>query len=481
MSDDRCPKREVKTAAKVRLLLACVGFALLAPLAAGCARDARASGTSDPSDSSEETKGIPVESVYPVRKDLTLEIEQPGDLRPIEQTPIYTKIAGFAKEPRYDIGDRVKKDDLLVDLYVPEVVQELRVKAAKVQEAKADLKQAKEEAEATKAACESARADVDAKDAAVRAADAEVMRWQAEDVRSHKLLHTGVYDQQTADECVNQLRSSEAARDAAKARYVSSRAQYEQAKAQYNKTLADIEVAAAQVLVAEASHDQWRDWLSYARITAPFDGVITLRNVHTGHFLQPANSGSTSKAAEPLFVMMRTDIMRCTVEVPELDAVQVHEHDKCIVRPQAQPGIEIIGEVTRFSYSLDEHSRTLRVECHLPNPDGKLLPLMYVNVKILAKLKNTWSLPADAILSDILADNNRSYCYLAENGKVHKTFLRLGSRCDEGVQILAKQKPGEKWEPITGHEAVVTTNPKALLDGQDVVLQAPTQVASAAK
>ena len=208
-----------------------------------------------------------------------------------------------------------------------------------------------------------------------------------------------------------------------------------------------------------------------------YDGVITLRNVHEGHFLQPSNSGSTSKAAEPLFVMMRTDIMRCTVEVPELDAVLVKEHDKAIVRFQALPGVEFTGEVTRFSYSLDDHSRTLRVEIHLKNPDG-VPPGMYGNVTILTKLKNAWTLPASAIMSDILADGDRDYCFMVEGGKARKTFLKTGTKGDEGVQILSKQRGQGKKEEISGKELVIITNPKALQDGQDVDLQTPPKQAA---
>ena len=465
MCDDRCSTRTRSLTRTSRLILAWTGLALLAPLAAGCTRHAQASA------STEEPQTIEVGTVSPVHKDLTRAIDQPGDLRPIEQTPIYTKIAGFANEPRFDIGDHVKKGELLLELYVPEVAQDLRVKEARVLEAKADLKQSLEASKAAKASEESARADVDAKQAAIRSAQSDVQRWMAESVRSRKLLTTGIYDQQTADEVTNQVQASEASRDATKANLAASRAHLEQATAVYNKSLADIEVARAQIAVAEAAHDQWRDWLSYARITAPFDGIVTLRNVHSGHFLQPSNSGSTSKAAEPLFVVMRTDIMRCTVEVPELDAVLVRERDKCLVRLQAMPGVEIPGEVTRFSYSLDEKARTLRVECHLKNPNGVLRPGMYANVKILAKLPNVWTLPAEAILSDILADGDRNYCYVVDDGKVHKTFLQVGARGDEGVQILSKQQLNGPWQSITGKEVVIVTNPKALLDGQAVKLK----------
>lgn len=443
------------------------GLALLFPLAAaGC-------GHGNAATESRETSTVTeVGTINPQRKNLTREVEQPGYLRPYEQTPIYTKIAGFAKEPNFDIGDRVKKGELLVELYVPEVVQELRVKASLVKQAHADLKQATKAAAAAQAAQLAAKDEVEAKQASIDSAEAQVQRWKAEDVRAKKLLGKGIFDQQTADEQKNQLMASEASRDEAKANFKAAQAKYIEATAQYDKFLADIEVADAHVEVAQSTHDQWRDWLSYAQITSPYDGIVTVRNVHSGHFLQPSNSGSTSKAAEPLFVVMRIDTMRCTVDVPEKDAVLVKEHDKALVQFPGLPGVEVVGEVTRCSYSLDVRARTLRVEVDLKNTDDLFRPGLFAKVKLLAKLNNSWTIPDKAILKDILANGDHSYCFVVENGKVYKTFLQVGAQCDEGVQVVAKQRPGGKWEKLTGKEAIVTTNPKSLEDGQAVTLQA---------
>jgi HlyD family secretion protein len=496
----------------------------------------------------EKVEAVEVGTTSPVRKNLTREVQQPGFLRPYEQTPIYTKIAGFAEEPNYDIGDHVKKGELLVDLYVPEVKQDLKVKKARVKQAAADLKQSVQASLAAEAAKKAAEADVDAKQAAIKSAEALVRRWQAEDERAQLLVAKGVYDQQTAEEMRKELRSSEALWDEAKAKYFSAKANYQRASAYFEKTKADIEVADAGVDVAQASYDQWKDWLSYAQITAPFDGVVTLRNVHKGHFLQPSNSGSTSKAAEPLFVMMRTDIMRCVVDVPELDAVLVNDNDKAIIHFDAMPGVETIGKVSRNAGTLDDRNRTLRVEVWLEpkgatikytvSPKGVIThvdpippkggegyprsatfqllvaggkgivdattnaagaivgyalhsggkekdykvgphegdticevfrPYMYAHVTILGTVKNAWSLPAEAVTSDILSNQNRSYCFMVEKGKAYKTFLQVRARCNEGLEILRKKREGQSdWQDITGDEVVATTNTKALQNGQDV-------------
>lgn len=466
MNSKRCTEGN-----RLNLWISTSGLVLVAmalPLAGvGCNQGASAT----PDETAEQTSLVVVG--HPEKKELTREIDQPGFLRPYEQTPIYTKIAGFSKEPKVDRGDRVKKDELLVELYLPEVEQQLRVKAAKILQTKADHKQAKEAAKAAKAAEDAAQAEVDAKLASIHSAEAQVRRWQAEDVRSRKLLQRGTFDQQTVDEIFHQLQASQAFLEEAKAKHASAKASHIQASAQFGKAEADVEVADANVKVAEADHDQWKDWLSYKEIRAPYAGVITMRHVHTGHFLQPNNSGNTTKMAEPLFMIMRTDIMRLTVEVPELDANLIRKGDKARVRFQTKNGgvPELWATVTRDSFALDDHSRTLTVEVYLDNNDGKLLPFTYANVTIFTKLPNVWSLPSEAILNDILEDGDRSYCFLVEDGKAHKAFLDIGARGDEGIQVLRKQRPGGQWEPITGKERVVVVNPKGLLEGQEVQIK----------
>lgn len=520
-----------------------------------------------------EDTTVQVRTAHPERRSLTREVLQPGYLRPYEMTPIYTKIAGYAKEPRYDIGDYVKKDSLMLELYVPEVVTDLEVKKARVKQAVADQKAAVEAEHAADATVDSAAADVDAKKATIESAKAQVDRWKAEVERSFVLLRKGVYDKQTADEQVNQLRSSEAYLDETRAKLVFSQANLRKAKANDFKAKADVEVANANVQVAEAARDQWADWLAYRNIIAPYKGVVTLRNVHTGHFLQPVNSGSTSKAAEPLFMIMRTDLLRCVVDVPELDSMLVKDGDVALVHFDAIPGVEFRGKVQRNSSSLDEKTRTLRVEVWMKNPTGAkvrytadkvdgdnggailsveptppidpktgrpaggsgyppntiiplviaggesddgiggvvnattnsagevvhytlytkgsryrrgpsptdadtissvLRPYMYAHVNILGKIDNAWAVPSDAVQSDILANNARSFVFVLEDGKARKMFVQVGARCAEGVWILRKQRLGSpNWEDVTGNEVVITTSVKALQDGQPVKIKGP--------
>jgi hypothetical protein len=129
--------------------------------------------------------------------------------------------------------------------------------------------------------------------------------------------------------------------------------------------------------------------------------------------------------------------------------------------------------VTRSSVALDLKARTLRVEVHLKNPKGELASGMYANVTIVTQVPSSLTLPPQAILRDIQANDDRDYCVVVEDGKTVKTLLDIGVRGKEGVQVLRKTPAvGDgKWQPLTGKEAVVISNPGALLDGQSVDVQ----------
>jgi HlyD family secretion protein len=450
---DRKPYRKV----------AVIGAAALVLLfSAGCGHhESESSGPETPPE---------VETVYPHVTTLTRRVEQPGHLLSYETTPIYTKIAGYAEDVNVDIGDKVEEGKVLTTLYVPEVKTDVRIKKARIEEAEADVVQAKENLEAAEANVKTWIAQVREAIAAVSRAEADYRRWASEYDRDKTLLEKGVFDKQTLDEALHQLKVSEAALEEMRAKKSAADASLSESRAKRNKAKADVRVSEAKLEVDKAQYQYAVDWYSYATLKAPYTGIVTKRNVHKGHFLQPVNSGSTSKAADPLFVVMRTDVMRVTVEVPETDASLIKVGDKAVVRLQALSGREVEGTVTRFSWSFDDRARTQRVEIHVPNPNGDLLrPGMYANITILAKRPHTTILPREAVLNDILANGDQSYCYVVEkDGKVKKTFLRLGVQGDEGLEVIQKSTDQKRWENVTGREAVVTTNPGSLLDGQVV-------------
>jgi HlyD family secretion protein len=263
----------------------------------------------------------------------------------------------------------------------------------------------------------------------------------------------------------------------------SAEATRNESAAKRDKAEADVAAARNKLLVAESDQRRTEAMLAYARITAPFDGVVTDRRVHTGHFLQSAAGGSKG---EPLFVVMRIDRVRVFVEVPEADAVLIRDGTPGRVRVQVLNDREFEGTVAGTSWSLEPGQRTLRAEIDLANPDGVLRPGMYVHALVEAQRPDAWTVPSAAVL----VRDGQTFCYRVEDGKAVRTLLRVGGRDGGTVEVLKKQrrpeKPGERarWEDFTGQEAIIVTRPGELSDGQvvrDASQKRPERIADASR
>jgi RND family efflux transporter MFP subunit len=390
-------------------------------LSAGCNRQSAASPDHAPQASPSQTPLVKV--VHPEKKDVRHLIERPGyNIEAYERTALYSRIAGYVRKWNADIGDRVHKDDILAELYVPEMHVELKQKEASIRQASAAIEQAK---------------------AAQQRAEAELKRAESQYVRLDKL--SAVLDKDQREEY---------------------RLGFEAGQAALAKAKADVRVAEARLEVAQADRDHVQTLLQYTKIPAPFDGVVTRRNVNTDDLAQPA----AASKGDSLFVVEKVDPVRVFVNVKELEAVWVRDGDIALIRPQSLPGQQFQGKVTRTSGALHPQNRTLRTEIDLPNPEGKLLPGMYVNATIIAEHKNVWSLPATAVASQ----GEQAFCYRVQNGKTVRTPIQVGLRGNELVEVLKKQtnpaKAAEeaRWEDFTGEEVVVASDPASLADGQAV-------------
>jgi HlyD family secretion protein len=414
-----------------------------------------------------------VKTVQPVRQSLTRLVLQPGFLKPYEQTPIYAKIPGYALEVKVDIDDAVHKDQVLAKLWVPEVEKELSVRESKITQANAEIRHAMEAKKAAAASVDTAAARVQETSAAIVRAESDLKRWEAEYVRGMKLKNNGVFDVQTIDEFTNQVDASKAMVIETKAKKSFAEAALTESRANLGKAEAEIDTMKARLSVMQADYDGWAAWLGYATIKAPYDGKVTLRNVHTGHYVQPSGSGSSNKTGDPLFVLVREDIMRLTVQVPETDAPLIQVGAEALIHFHALRNRDFKGTVTRTSYALDYAARTLLVEIDLKNKNGELRPGMYANVTIKAVTPPTISLPIEAVLTD----GQQDYCFCVQGSKAVKTPIKTGVRTDQFVEVLKKQtkmvRAGDEipWEDWTGEELVVVSNPTSLQDGQDVTLE----------
>jgi HlyD family secretion protein len=421
-----------------------------------------------------------VATVKPERHTVRRVVEQPGYVEAFEQTPVYTKIAGYVQKVHVDIGDlvqgpvydsrdptkKVKEGQRLADLWVPEMVEEVNQKKAQVERAAEEIKQAEEMVNVAEANLHSAEARVKEAEAGRTRAQAEYDRWRVELQRSEDLVRRKLLDEQTRDVARYQSEAARAGREEVEAKVQSARAMVKEQEAQVRKARADVRVVQARHLAAQADLQYVTALLEYARVEAPFTGRVTRRNVNTGDFLQPA-AGTGSKG-EPLFVVARVDKVRVFVEVPETDATLVNKGARARLRFRAFPGAEFTGAVARSTWSLDPKSRTLRAEIDVDNAEGRLRPGMYASAAITIEHKDAWTLPVSAIV----LTGNQPYGYRVEQGKAVRTPVQLGIRDGQRIEVLARQvraaEDENRWEPFTGNEVMVGADPGALKDEEPV-------------
>ncbi len=436
-------------------------MAILLAVVNGCNRPSAASPTAQAAQAT-NAEAPTVSLVKPLRKT----IEQPGTIEAFQQTPVYAKIAGYVEKVHKDIGERVREGDLLAELSVPEMVEDLKRKEARVVQAKAGVQQAKKTLAAAAANVNSAKAQVREAQAGRQVAQAEYERFKLQHSRLEGA--TGVVQKDAVDEARFRRDAAGATVVQAEAKIKSAEALQFESEAKRDKAEADITAAEANLEVVKADRDQTKALLGYAKIPAPFDGIVTRRSVDKGHFVQPA--ASSGSRGEPLFEVVQKDIMRVFVDVPEADAVLVHRGDPVRVHVQALRGQDFKGEITRTSWSLDTKTRTLRAEIDLRNPEEKLRPGMYAYATITAAKANVWRLPATAVVTR----GERSFCYRVENGRAVRMLVQVGTRDGQHVEVWKKQsktpKPGEEavLEDFTGSEEIVGSNAATLTDGQAV-------------
>jgi HlyD family secretion protein len=409
--------------------------------------------------------------VHAVRGTAHHAVEQPGEIEAFYQAPLFARVSGYVLKVNKDIGDRVQEGDVLAELSVPELDEDLRQKEAAAAEAEAGAEQARQALAAADAAVASAAALVKEAEAGRKRADANLEHWQGQYKRLQDLFKGQQLNEQQLDEAKYEAKAAEGAKEEVEAKVVASEAARKEAEAKRDKAAADLRAAQAHVQVAQAARRGAAAWADYARIKAPFAGVVTYRGVDPGRL--PAVAAGPSGA--PLFVVAMTDPVRLFIDVPEADAALVAAGTPAAVRVPALGGQEFAGKAARTAWALDPKTRTLRAEIDLSNADGRLRPGMYCHAVVTASHENVWTLPASAVATQ----GDKTFAFRVEDGKAVRTPLKTGFRDAKAVEVVQKQSKapaaGEKeaWEDVTGAEDFIRDGVSALTDGQAVAVDAP--------
>lgn len=219
------------------------------------------------------------------------------------------------------------------------------------------------------------------------------------------------------------------------------------------------DTADARLAMAQAGLIENDAMLNFSKITAPFDGVVTMRYADPGAFM-PAATASSSPAAAAIVTVMDYSTVRVRVPVPETEALRVQKGQPVVVTTDALPGRTVRATVTRQSGALDEATRSLLVEADVPNADGTLRPGMYVMVKIgVEKHTNALLVPAAALVREKAA----GFLFTLTDGKATRVPVKYGFNDGTNVEIL---------DGISENANVIIPGKVTLVSGQAVTVTA---------
>jgi len=216
-----------------------------------------------------------------------------------------------------------------------------------------------------------------------------------------------------------------------------------------------VDAAKAKSGVAVAGLQRIETLLSYAKITAPFSGVITKRWVDPGALIPAPTSSSTSKSGA-VVTLMDFSTVRIDVAIPDTEAPFIKKDLPVKVTVNELPGRTFQGTITRFSYALDESTKTMATEIEISNPDLALRPGMWAVVEIeLQKKENALLIPAEALV----IEKNKNSVFVVRDKKALKVALTTGF--DDGVNVEILKGCGP-------NDAVIVAGKQSVTDGQKV-------------
>jgi RND family efflux transporter MFP subunit len=395
---------------------------------------------------------VRVKVIRPAREHLKRTTTQTAHVEPYERADLLARIAGYLQKVHVDIGDRVKKDQVLAELWVPEMEQERVQKQTLVEKVQAEVGQAEAALKAAEAMVGAADAKVLEVSSLVAKYEADVTYRKGEYERYLQLFKERALQKDVVDKELNQLRAAEASLTAAKVSVTTAEANRKVEQAKLLQAQADLTGAKARLKVAQADLEQATILLRFSKITAPYDGVITQRLVHPGAFIQ---SGATGKA-DPLFTIARIDRMRIVTEIPESDSAWIKVGQMATLQVDAARGQRFLGKVARLADALDKRSRTMLVEAELDTRTDVLRPGMYGSVSIiLADYPDALLLPTSALL----AGADKPSVMTISNGKAHRQEIGLGYNDGVRIQIV---------RGLNGDEQVITDGKNTVREGQAV-------------
>lgn len=358
-------------------------------------------------------------------------VQLSGTLSPITEAPVLARVDGYLKKRMVDIGDNVHSGQVLAVIAAPDLDEQVAQAAALVQQSKANLEQ-------SEAALNRAKDN-----AGIAAITAE--RWAA-------LVQKGAVSRQANDN-------------------------YQFA---YSAQVAEVGVAAAgmnaatnSVAADTANLNHYRELQSFEVIRAPFDGVITQRNVDEGTLIIATDT--------LLFRVAKNDVLRTFIDVPQINAPSIRVGDAAELTFVQYPARVFHGKVTRTADSLNLNTRTLLTEVDVDNKDGALLPGMYATVTFdLPRTVSSVFVPGEAL--SFRSDGTTVEVVDAQN-VVHVRKVAVGHDYGAIIEIVTGLTAGDRVvvNPSDATVEGAQVNPVAVSRAAGSLAPVPSYVSAGGK
>jgi membrane fusion protein (multidrug efflux system) len=323
-----------------------------------------------------------IEVVRVVEQRMNVMLAMPGELDPYETVAIYPKVTAFVKTIRVDRGSRVRAGELISTLEAPEMLSQRAEAQSKVQSAEALLETAKSKREADAGTYEKLKA---------AAATPGVVAG-------------------------NDLVIAQKAVEAEQSQVAAAQQNIEAAR-QALKSVTEME--------------------DYLKVTAPFDGVVTERNVHPGALVGPS---SGQAAAMPMVRLVQNDRLRLVVPVPEAYLSGITAGTQMSFTVPAYPGDTFSGTVARIAHAVDIKTRTMAVELDVSNKDGRLASGTFCQVQWLVHRPGpSLVVPSGSVAST----SDRTFVVRVRNGRTDWVDVRTGLASGPLVEVFGDLRPGD--------------------------------------
>ncbi|HEV3183102.1 MAG TPA: efflux RND transporter periplasmic adaptor subunit [Steroidobacteraceae bacterium] len=219
---------------------------------------------------------------------------------------------------------------------------------------------------------------------------------------------------------------------------VVSEQEREEKKAAYDSAVARQRSAEADVALAQAGVDKYQALSQFKKVTAPYDGVITVRDIDIGNLVTAGSTSSTTS----LYVMTQNDPMRIFVDAPQSAADDLI-NNKAPVQVQTSAGVmrDYSGRVTRTSQALNPQARTLRVEVDIPNPKDEFVPGMYVKVGFGLPPRGLVQVPAAAL---VFRASGPQVARVDSSGRISFRTVTIGRDDGSVIELSSGIAPGDR-------------------------------------